>query len=189
MRKINFFSPYLAKTRAGGKRAGLLQGVAIALLVAALGVYGFNWYMIGKANDEIQTMTAYMTDPENIKVVKKYNETDRKLKALRQYSAVLDEITGYVTKRNVISSALLTDLNGTIPKEVFLQGTNLDMQALEIQGVSQNRTAIAEYQYNLKKLALFNRVFVTSIMTDASTEGSTNLIFSMKTEFKGGGLQ
>lgn len=189
MRRINFFSPYIVRTRAGGKKAGVFQGLAIAVILILLGTYGFNWYAISRAISETQEMTAFMTEPKNLEAVKKYNETERKYNALKQYNGVLNEITSYVDKRDVINSVLLGDLNGTIPKEVFLQGTNLDIKALDIQGVSQNRTAIAEYQYNLKNLALFKRVFVTSIMTNQSEEGSTDLIFSLKTEFEGGGSQ
>lgn len=187
MRRINFFSPYIAVRRTQGNKSTIFSVAAAFVLVAVMAFYGYNAYSISKMNDEMETMTAFMNDPVNIEKVNKCLEAERKLGALKLYSANIDLINNYVGSKAFLNSRLLAKLDSTLPKDVFLQGSNVGAGSLQLQGIAGARTSIAEYQYNLKKLRLFKSVFTDSIVTDASSEG--NFIFAVNCTLADGGVQ
>lgn len=180
MRDYNFFSPFLEKKKVGFDSPKVIYG-AVFLLVA---VFAWNAFTIYRMNAAIETMTAQISEKKNMENLKKFEETKRQLDVLDKYFVGISKIDGVLAPQAIIGSSYLASLNSAMPQNIFLQSMKVDASGIELQGISSSRTAVAEYEYNLKKLDLFEEVFVSNI--NAAQTGGSNFIFGIKCLTKGG---
>lgn len=184
LRDLNFFTPYIEKKKSKNTPQLVLYTMAFILLLSMVGLYGRNWVVMNRMNVQIKLMVSEMSEEKNLQKIKKYEETKQKLDTLKAYYQTISKLNNAMARDSVISSKLLMELNSALPQNTFLQSMNLDKSNLQLQGVSSSRPAIAEYQYNLKQLGLFDEVSVTNINVEQADTG--NFIFSMKCVIKDG---
>ena len=187
MKNINFFQPYIEKSKFSGKNSTVLVGAGVFLLVLVLGFYGFNFYKIYALNKQIATMENEMRQPAFAKKVAKYEEVKRKTEALTGYGKMVEGLNNYVDSQALISSGFFSQINRAMPQNVFLQAASITPLTLDLQGVAVNRIAVAEYIHNLKGLDLFSEVYVSNINQEATGTGS--MLFTLKCTVKGGANQ
>lgn len=186
MREMNFFNPYLDKKQQGLRGHRLYIVIGITAFTLAVAYYAVSWYFIYAIRQDISEMNEYMHNPANSAKVQKYLNTEIKLDALKQYDVAITTVNAYAETQGQISSAYLEELDSALPQTVFLQSANFQKDGVEIQGIGSSRTAIAEYQHNLKNLGIFEKVFVGNITAD---QAGTNLIFSIECSNQRGDAQ
>ncbi len=180
--EMNFFKPYLAKDKSGQDYSKVVITTVAGITAAILLFYGITSADIYLVNRDTKAMNAIMTEKVFAQKITHFNEVKRKLDALGQYDAVVGKLNSDIGSTYIISSEYLDAINKTLPQDSFLQAYRVRDGAVEIQGVTANRTAIAECEHNLIQSNLFSKVFVTNIGQQA---GTTNYLFMVKCISKG----
>ena len=68
-----------------------------------------------------------------------------------------------IQNRLVVSTQLINSLSSTLPTEVSFNSLNISGGEIAIQAESSTMEAIAEVQYNLKKLSQIEYVYIGAI--------------------------
>lgn len=190
MRDFNFFRSYQKHTvKTTSSQQNLIIAVSVsAILVAS--VYGFYSYKMYVMQKDMDRMNAYMVKPENVATYKKFTETKNKLALLNVYYDLANKLNLMIENDAVLNSDLIERFEKALPPEVSIQSINLNDDTFEIQGVTDGREIVAEFQNNLIESGDYKDVFVSGInhATDLLT-GDINpnyYVFSITCELKEG---
>jgi type IV pilus assembly protein PilN len=182
MRDYNFFSP-LIKT----KKAFTAKYISIALItiLKILTVGGFTYRNHSKAKTlekEIMDLKAYLELKEVVEKLSAVEEKGQKIDVMGKYLETLENINVSIDISSNINSSLMEDIASTIPKDLFIRTMSFTLEGIQVQGISKERTPVAEFEHNLKSMDTFKEVHVGSINKEA--EDGTNYIFSMLCTFR-----
>jgi hypothetical protein len=87
-----------------------------------------------------------------------------------------------MTLKFPVSDDLMSDILGSIPRNVNFNSYSISSSGVQILGTSMDYTYIAELEYNLNALGIFENVFVNVISSDEE-EGFS---FSLSFDYGGG---
>ncbi len=163
MRDYNFFSPYLDNKKEGKDKTVVYIVVAAFVLASAIGTYGWNALRLHSMEKEIASIDSYLSAEATMQGIKQYNETQQKIKVLKEYQVLVEDINNRILGSDKVNSALLNRITSTLPKTIDLNIVSATAGGIQLQGTSEDRTAIAEYIYNLKETKAFSVVHVSSI--------------------------
>lgn len=196
MKDINLFKQY--KKNTAGNSASFSKGVIptslIVLFAIFFGLYYYNTITIKNLNTDIKKIQTVLTNPANLAKLNVYNETKSRVGIMKNYISVVDSVESSIEKTSYINSNFFISINSTMPANTFIEFLNLDANTIQIKGMSISREEIAEYQHNLKKLGIFNDVFIGNITTQTPKASLQKphpqklFSFSLQCEQKGGGL-
>lgn len=120
-------------------------------------------------NAEIKTQTAYLSAPGTVSKLNEYDETKRKVQILNEYNTIVVNINRQMDDQDLIGTTLLSDIAKSMPEGTFFKSLSISSDGIQLQGVSNSRTAIAELEHNFIKLGTFSSVYVSSIAQDTSS--------------------
>lgn len=180
--QMNFFDPFLEKNQSSRQVKKMMIGAVIAVAAANLLFYGVTAARIILVNKEIAGMQEIMAQSVYTDKVTQYNEVKRKLSALQQYDEIVGKLNQGIAETYLISSEYIDQINRALPQNSFMQGYRIQDGAVEIQGITEDRTAVAECQHNLIGLGIFEEVTVLKITQQS---GTANYLFSIKCIGKG----
>ncbi len=164
MKDLNFFSSYNKKQEKGIDKQSILN---VFLLVSFIGIicYGsYNFYTIKKLNSNISSMQNQITVKKNDPKYNEILEKKNKIKDLRDNISKIMSIDKYLDERDVLNEFLLSDIENNLPSKVFLKSMVLNPDIIKIEGNSQDKESIAQFQHNLIELGLFQEVFIPQIV-------------------------
>lgn len=183
MRDFNFFSSFIETKKASTAKYSF---VALIIIFIIFIVGGFSYINHSKAKvleKEIKDLKTYLEANEVVEEIKEIEEKKRKLVVMKEYFSVLEEINRSIDNAYVINSELIEKIASKFPSELFVNSMLISQDNLQMQGISNNRIAIAELQHNLKQLEVFSRVNVSTISKES--EESSNFVFTMTCMFEG----
>lgn len=187
---FNFFNEYLEDTR--GKSINAILGGALISIFIILGMVTYiNYRCINKINKNINNMETYINLPRSQAKIREYKKLVSKIKILNNYCDNVTTLTNNILSSNAVGSYLLNDVSLSVPHEVSFLNISFSNDNVEIQGVSKSRTAIAEFQHNLKALYKIKEVYVHNInenihnSTGTTDGGSTSYNFTLNCRLKG----
>ena len=196
MKDLNLFRQY--KKNTVGNSASFSKVVIptslIIMFAIFFGLYYYNTITIKNLNTDIKEMQTVLTNQANSEKLKVYNETKSRVGIMKNYISVVNAVESSIEKTNYINSNFLISINSSMPANTFIEFLNLDANTIQIKGMSISREEIAEYQHNLKKLEIFNDVFIENITMQAPKATLKNpnpqkqFSFFLQCEQKGGGL-
>lgn len=160
---INFFSPYTGKKKEAFNKNIYIYSLVGTMATAIVGTFIWNSVSISMVNKEIANFEAELSRPEIAEKIAESEVVNKKLDILNRYENGLNEIYKAVESREVVSTGLLNMISSTLPTEVSFNSINITNTDIAIQAVSDNRTAIAEVQYNLKQLPNVQDVYIGAI--------------------------
>ncbi|RKD34589.1 PilN domain-containing protein [Thermohalobacter berrensis] len=163
MNDINFFLPYIESSRRSRNRLIYYVTVTFLLITILIGIYLTNFFRIAKLKKEINRIEEYINSEKVKEKIAEVNERKRKIELMKKYTDILIEVNGSIDKKDVITSSLFFDISSLLPKDMFFQAINLSSEEIIIQGYSQKRISIAEYEHNLKGLNYLKYVHVLNI--------------------------
>lgn len=169
-RDIDFFEQYKIKTNEKKSQKKYIYTIAIILGITIFSTLIYNIISIKLLNKEIVKIDEALNDEYIIKKINEAEEINEKLNILNEYNTGVSKISKDLNSRNIITEDILTKINSTIPKEVSFSNISITGSTISISANSKTRTAIAELQYNLKKLDIIGDVFIGGISGDGSTE-------------------
>jgi len=177
-RDFNFFSIYVDKKQKS-RRKKMIQLTSIsAIILVFIIFFGINQYRIISLEEKVNELEKVVNSKERLEAIAKYNTTKKKIDLLNEYYAALTEINKKIININTINSSLLRNIEATLPGDVFITGMSATTSLLNIQGVSVNKQAIAEFQHNLKNINTIEGVHVNII--NKESDESNNYIFALQ---------
>ena len=156
--------------------------ILLAFFILATGLYLFNYQRIIRLENKIAKIEAEISSKEYVDGIKRYNETKRKLDVLTDYFNTVESISKKVTYIDVINSDLLEDIEEAFPQKMFIKTFNAASNEIVMEGVSESRTAVAEFQHNLKAVSGIEKIHI-SIIKDESIK-TENFLFSVRCTLK-----
>lgn len=181
MRDFNYFEPYLGgNEKITVKKLGkyiVLYGVATLMILYP----AYNTWQIYKAQKETLAVSivAHSSEIQEGKVA--IEEMERELEAYKAIDEQLQVLELTFRQKDMINDLLINALKDNMPQEVFLQIMKIQPDIIELQGVAQDRLSIAILENNLRKINVFENIFIPSVI-----ESSNNYTFTLRFSTKDG---
>lgn len=182
MHDFNFFSGYLEKKSTTSKFSHSMIAVTAIIVTGMIGYGAYNAYHINDLKSQIGEQEAFLNAGSTIEKAKEIQIKKQQYELMNKYYSKADMINKSLIRQNVINSKLLEDIASTLPMELFIKNITLQEKEIQLQGVSSSRVAIAELEYNLKALGIFEKVHVNLISIEG--EDSSNFTYAMKCTLK-----
>lgn len=181
MRDINFFSPYIETKKASKfKKIYYIAGASV-VMAALLSFFGWTFFSIHQYQKKIDQDKKFLSS--KTEQVKNYELTKKKVEIMNRYYTVFIDYMNQINKTDLVSSSMLTAISDSMPKAVAIKTMGISQEGIILQGTSEDKTQIAEFEYNLKQKAVFTKVFVDAITKqEANAEMGTpeTYAFSLK---------
>ena len=196
LKDLNLFKQYKKNTTGNSASfsKAIIPSCMIVLLALFFGLYYYNTVTMKNLNTDIKKMQTVLTTQATLAKLKVYNDTKSRVGIMKNYISVVDAVESSIEKTSYLNSNFLISINSTMPANTFIESLNLDANTIQIKGMSISREEIAEYQHNLKKLGIFNDVFIGNITTQTSKATIQNpypqkrFSFALQCEQKGVGM-
>lgn len=172
MKDLNFFKPYLGKSKEKVNFNMYIYGSAAVVGILIIGSLIFNTtrtFLLDRSITDYKTKLAASDIQEKLKEADNLN---KQINVLKQYNTALSDVAVSVKKRDNVSETLLKDISSTVPSQVAFKNLDIVENTVAIKGISSDRTAIAELKHNLSNLPIMHDVYVNSIDTQGAVEGS-----------------
>ncbi|MGL6058525.1 MAG: PilN domain-containing protein [Culicoidibacterales bacterium] len=182
MQDINFFDHYQLQAQQNRKLQPVsFVGMAILAMVASSGVL---FYQSWQLTTDMQALEIALADPAiQVKLVEA-EQLANELTALTTLDNQVSSIVTAIDNRDANITQTLLAVSQVIPQTVTLDQTSIQATTLIIDGQAVMRQAIAEFQYNLKQLGLFNDVYVSTIQPTSGD--ATTFNFQLECQIGGG---
>lgn len=168
---INFFTPYENKRKEKKDLQKYIYGITV-ITIFAIGVsFGVNHFRIYRLEKDIEYYTNKMTDSILSSELKEAENINSQINILTEYDKGIEDISKAVRNRDLVSDNLLNNISSTIPSDVSFKSIVIDSGNILLQGVSANRSAVAELKHNLSNLEELDSVYVNSISNSGAVEG------------------
>lgn len=176
MNDYNFFEENPQQTL--NLRFKKLYGIVIALVLICIfgGITVFNIIKINTLNKEIASMEEILNSQENIKKLEEVNKLSKKLDILNKYYDAVSSADKTINDGDNIKSSLINEISSTVPEDVYFGSININSSNINIQASGKSRRSIAEFEYNLKNLNIFESVYIDSI----SESQNNKYVFNVK---------
>lgn len=184
MRDFNFFEVYDESShRSDGVKISFpVILVLLLLLAAAWPVYNFISIsqLKGSIDDHRQMLQTDSRYPLIASVEAKQVQMAEVTQQLQQMESAVLEIEA----REVINEALLYSVATAMPADTALSGMTMTGQDIQLQGISRNKPAIAEFEFNIRETGDFEQLFIPNI-----SESEEGWQFSFIFRVKGGRME
>lgn len=182
MKDFNFFSSYI-KVRKNSKIKNtyvLVTATSLALFFG--GTFYWSNTTINSVKEDIQQMEEYLQSNKVLEDVQELNEKKRKIDIMSMYYDLALKVNRKITKVDRLGTDVLSKISDSLPEDISFKMISMDIENIQIEGMSENRVSIAELQYNLKETGLFQQVHVIEIAKESNETDS--YVFALKCTLK-----
>lgn len=172
MKDINFFKPYLGKSKEKVNSKMYVYGAMIIVGLLIIVSFGVNTTKIILLNKSISSYNEKLSASEIQTQLKEAENINKRIDILKQYDTALTDVAISVKGRDNVSDTLLKDISSTIPSEVLFYNLDVVENTIAIKGTSTNREAVAELKHNLSELPTMSDAYVNSIDTQSVVKGA-----------------
>lgn len=167
MKTFNFFEPYLEKSY---KKLVLFIsfGIGILLLIYPL----INIYQISRMEKEVTVINHRVDTPEEIVLTKEMQKEIKRLDTTLRDLKKLDTLT---KEKDVVNDFLVYTICNNVPESLFFKSFHITSENVQIEGISKNKIAIAQFKHSLEKIIYFQNIYIPSISEDK--DGYTFTLF------------
>lgn len=177
MRDINFFSYYQDKKQEKKDEKAYFYIAYGILALVILGTVMFSVVKIILLNNNIKDYNKKLSAVEIQSQLREADEISGKIEVLNKYETKLSDVANSVTKNDIVNDELLNDICGAIPSDVSFKDFKIEGYDVTINGVTHTRTAIGEFEHNLRGLSKIKDVQVVTI--DKSNTVGEDYSFNM----------
>lgn len=184
MRDFNFFLPYLNDKKEQKNKKVYLTATLVVFGAIIIGSFMYNTIYIYMLKSDIAKLSATYESDENREKLSQAVILNKTFEVVNSYNKEMETVFENIQECNNINSNILYSVSNSIPKEVSFTSMVVEANTLQIQGVSKNRVAVAELEYNLKKINFMEEVHVGNLSLEGTVaEGEYG--FSIKCTLKG----
>lgn len=178
MRDLNFFETQIDANSTKKKNKKYYKIIAFTLILMIF-ISLVNLVSIIVINSNIKSLNNKLSDAEFIKEYSESQTIAKNYNSLTVYNAIVDKLETKIENEKIITTKSLKSITRTIPKEVTVTNMALNDTSVIIQGISNDRDHVAEFQYNLNKIETIGKTTVPSI-----TKGEKGYTFSITCDLK-----
>lgn len=182
MRDFNFFAPFQGEKKQSVNKK--IYFYTLAIVVGGFVVISFGWNMFNlyKLEHDIKKLNTTLNSSNVQDKVKKAEDINKKLSILGKYDEGLLQVGEAIEGRNMVNSQILKKLNSTLPDEVSFKSITIGGSSISIQALAQTRTAIAEFEHNIKELDIISDAQIGAINSDGANDSQYS--FDIKCSLK-----
>ncbi len=163
MKDLNFFSPYIKSKKLSFNKIALTGAIIGGLVIVMVGLFIWNNSKINKLNEEIASMEKFINNENTLKQLAEIKGIKSKLSIMKDYHGRLIEINDKYDSIDLIDTKLINTISDAIPIKTSIEVLNIATDNIQMQGISDSRVSIAEFEHNLKETNLFQAVHVSDI--------------------------
>lgn len=182
MKDLNFFKPYQGINKEKINTKKYIYGAMAMVGIVIITTLGINTFTIISLNRSIDDYSNKLAASEIQSQLKEAENINKQITVLKEYDTALTNVSASVKERDNVSDKLLLNISSTIPSEVSFKNLDITDNVVNIQGISTNRSAVAELKHNLSGLPKMQNVYVNSINNSGAVEGEYS--FDMKCVLK-----
>lgn len=171
MKDLNFFSSYNKKKENLLTKENILYSFLSLVILAVISYGGINFYNIKKLNKDISILQNQISTIKSDSKINEILDMEDQIIKYRDNISKLKNMDEYIIKKNVINEGLLMDLEDNLPPKVFLKSIILNTDSIKLEGKSQDKDSIAQFQYNLNSVKSFGEIFIPHITDDIDSFG------------------
>lgn len=163
MRDINFFSQYQDKKQEKRDEKIYFYIAYGILTLVILVTFTINISRSIFLDRDIKDYNNKLSATDVQEQLRQADEIRGRIEALNKYESGLSDVASSVTKNDIVTDDLLTDICGVIPSEVSFKTFKIEGYDVTISGVTHTRAAVGEFEHNLRELSKIKDVQVTKI--------------------------
>ena len=180
MKDMNFFSAFIKKKKGSDTPKIIVSVVILIVAIFIIGTYSYFTIATYINNNEAQEYRDKL-QTEDIKAkVNESNAVNDQIDNLTQYDNRITIVNNSISSRDIVTVTLMNQISATIPSEVNIATISIDNTKISIGATAKTKTAIAEFQHNLKEIDSIYDVYVGAISGDEGT-----YVFNIECTFKG----
>ncbi len=167
MRDINFFETQVKEkkeTKSDKRIIFYAIGIFIIFSFTAYSIY--NLFRIRQEKQVISKLRATAEDPALTKKVEEIKVKENEIQAFRESVDVMKNLDEKIAEKDIIGEELLNTISLRMPKDLILTSLNVGNNEIQIQGVAQDKWAVAEFSEGLKDIEESEDIFVSNITTE-----------------------
>lgn len=163
MTDYNFFEGYQVKKAPRSTSATLLNMLLMIVLLGTVGIISFNYYTINEQQKELNRVKSEIDTLKQTEEVIRISEKQMLKDALDRIITSMRAAGEDINQQSIINENLLISLSDSLPSDVKFGKLSVAENSILISGYAAERAAIAEFEYNLNQLQLFDSIFVSEI--------------------------
>ena len=163
MRDFNFFEHHLKKTKRKEKRHYMIFGTTVLLIIVIVAFPITNFVLSQGLKKDIAHMKSVIEAPENQEKIKRVDEKKILVEEFNKQLPLLENSHVAIQQTKYIDDYLIQDINDAIPRNMSFQSLTINAGSINVMGQAKDRSAVAEFEYNLRALDKFDDLFVPSI--------------------------
>ncbi|WMJ80841.1 PilN domain-containing protein [Clostridium sp. MB40-C1] len=182
MNDFNFFEPFFEeKKKLNLKFIYVIISISFIVLIIS-GAYLYTVFKVNSLENKIAKQKEILVSKELKGVSQKLSVKQKKLNLLNNYYNIVEKVDKSADKEDKIDTNFIKNISNEVPQKVTFQVMNIS-DTVNIQGSSQDRNSIGEFEFNLKKTDIFKEVHIANIIAKEEGAGYTfNIICSFKEE-------
>jgi len=170
MQDYNFFAPFLRGRKKPENKTISWGVIGILVLVGAIAWPAYNFVQLRILDSRIEGMQQDLISSPDYPKMEQVDALLSRLQEQRVLLSSLDQTAEQIEQIQGVDEQLLFSISVATPMDITLQSLDVNQGVISIQGTAASKPAVAEYEYNLRELGLFERIFVP-VISDQTTEG------------------
>lgn len=186
MRDYNFFE-FLVEEKKTTELRFVYVGIITSIIVGAMVVtYLVNVFKIRDLENSVYEAQAIVSSPEFTIANKEKNRDSEKLKLLNNYYTSVADLNTSISNEDYINTELIKTISSVVPQNISFQNVSIASRIITMTGAASSRVAIAELQYNLKALGIFEDIYVPNVSSNFQDDASYSFNFNISFKLKEG---
>ncbi len=166
MRDFNFFSEYVYVNTGIKLKHFILPAIYVVLIAALV----FSYYYMNSNKTDLQAIyeenNQFIQSKEYTNVLAEAKVMSENVESLVALNLEIGAFKASIPYRYRVTEELLNMILGTIPRNVSFTDYSINSNGIIIKAVSSDYSYIAEVEYNLRSLDVFDNVFIRIISSD-----------------------
>lgn len=196
MRDLNFFEGYIEKKEFNLDKQLVYYTIFFLLLIGLISYTIFNQIKIRNITRDLEKLKMIAEDEKINERVEYITKKEKEVEKFKESLNKIKSLDDTMENDNIIDDSLLEMIKVRMPEEVFFTSISMNSEHIEMVGVSENKSSIAELGKSLESISEFKEIFVTSIskeeeyysfnlsisLKDVSTDGEGSIIKEDETQ-------
>ncbi|MBS4536188.1 PilN domain-containing protein [Clostridium sp. D2Q-14] len=181
MLDINLFSSYIQKQK---QDKILFKYIFISLVIIIfIGILYTIWYhnKINKLENNIEKINSSLSSNDTKLRLIEIDRKRKKLNSLDKYYNLVSDVDNQMENINKINTNIIYSINSSIPNSIYFNSMNISNNIVEIQGISNDKISLAQFQERLNEKAEFSNIYINSIIKNTPINNYT-FILTLKIE-------
>lgn len=166
MNDINFFLPYLEKTKFKFNNKLFLSIIFLIVFLSIVGYGLINQLKINKLSEKVLEFQKVAENPKFIKKVEEIKVEEEGLDILKLEVKSIRDLKESLGEKDFIGSLYIDDIIKKIPIDLFLTSLYITSENVSITGISNNRLSVAEFAEGLGSIGNLGDIFISNIIKE-----------------------